>query len=83
MPEPTVMPGFIAGPTLSQFYVTCPTCRRSCAVHVNESGNDGAVIVRVVCPELCTADLGALADILAIRYAVGALSPNRVSCAVA
>jgi hypothetical protein len=69
--------------SLSQFLLTCPTCRQPCAVHVDESGNDGPVVVRSICPDLCVPDLGALVEMLTIRYAFGAPTGVAESSAVA
>jgi hypothetical protein len=83
MRDVTPILGSATRATLSQFLVICPTCHRPCAVHVDESANDGPVIVRVICVDACETDLGALADDLAIRYALGAPPVTAESSAVA
>lgn len=55
--------------TLTQFLICCPTCHRHSAVHVDESGNDGPVLVRVICPDLCSPDLGSVFDLVISSHA--------------
>lgn len=77
----TAIPSAAAGASLSQFLVRCPTCDRLAAVHVDEDGNDGPVIVRAICVEDCTPALGAFVELLTARYNVGALPATAGSSA--
>ena len=38
---------------LAQYLVTCPSCRKSSAAHVDRDGGGTRVLVRFVCPEAC------------------------------
>lgn len=57
----------LSGSGLTQFLITCPTCQSQSAVHVDETGNDGPVLVRVICPDRCKPDPGAVFDLVTTR----------------
>jgi hypothetical protein len=83
MRDVTPILGSPARATLSQFLAICPTCQRHCAVHVDESADDGPLIVRVICGDSCAPDLSALVELLATRRGLGAFLTTDESGAVA
>lgn len=64
----------LSRPAVAQFLIRCPRCQEQSAVHVDESGNDGPVLVRVICPDLCAPDLGVVFDLVATNYAAPTLA---------
>jgi hypothetical protein len=40
---------------LSQYLMACPSCRKSAAIHLDESDIE-PVLVRIVCPDSCVVD---------------------------
>lgn len=51
-------------PLLAQYLVTCPTCRKPSAAHVDRDGYGERVLVRFVCPDACPVSDAAVLAVL-------------------
>lgn len=51
-------------PLLAQYMITCPTCRKPSAAHVDRDDCGERVLVRFVCPDACTVSEAAVLAVL-------------------